>query len=416
MRKALTLYELNHLVTKLVAQAMPAGYWVQAELSEANERGGHCYMELVEKAPDMSTPVARASAKCWRTRWSVLGPAFEQATGQRMHAGIKVLLLVHAQFHEAYGFSWIVDDIDPTYTLGDMARQRQEIVRQLKVEGVFDLQKQLELPLFCQRVAVVSAATAAGYGDFCNQLTANDRGLRFHTELFEATMQGERVEATVIDALNRINRRLDEFDVVVIIRGGGGKADLSGFDTLLLAENVANFPLPVITGIGHDRDESVADMVSFMRVKTPTAAATLLVDHLAAVYDRVEDSRRRIVASVERRMEREGGRLERVTRRMPAAFGMTRARREAAVDRLWARLLSALRGGMAARKHRVEMAQARLEALDPQRVLQRGYSITLHGGRAVRDAATLRPGDVIVTRVAKGRVESVVAPGKDMKK
>lgn len=413
MRKALTLYELNHLVSRVVAQSMAEGYWVQAELSEANERGGHCYMELVEKAEGMSTPVARASAKCWRTRWSVLGPAFEHATGQRMHAGMKVLLLVHAQFHEAYGFSWIVDDIDPTYTLGDMERQRQDIVRQLKAEGVYDLQKQLRLPLFCQRVAVVSAATAAGYGDFCKQLAANGYGLQFHTELFEATMQGERVEATVIDALNRINRRADEFDVVVIIRGGGGKADLSGFDTLLLAENVANFPLPIVTGIGHDRDESVIDMVSFVRVKTPTAAATLLVDHLAAVYERVEDWRRRIVAGVERRMEREAERLAHVTRRMPAAFGMVRARREAAVDRLWTRLAGAVRSGMAAQRHRVEMAQARMEALDPQRVLQRGYSITLHDGRAVRDADELRPGDVIVTRVAKGKVESVVARGKE---
>lgn len=460
MREALSLYELNHQVATLVGRGLPGCYWVRAELAEARERSGHCYMDLVEKSPGMNTPVARASAKCWRSTWAVLGPAFERATGQRMHAGMKVMLMVHAQFHETYGFSWIVDDIDPSYTLGDMERKRQEIVRKLKEEGVFDLQKHLDLPLFCQRVAVVSTATAAGYGDFCNQLGVNDYGLVFHTELFEAVMQGEQVETSVVGALNRICRRQDDFDVVVIIRGGGGKADLSGFDTLVLGENVANFPLPIITGIGHDRDESIIDMVSFLRVKTPTAAAAYLVDHLSAVYARVEDCRLRMANSVRRRMEREAERLRRIVGQLPTAFGMVKARREAAVDRLWARLDASARRTVAdrrhhtalladrigpsarrivdnrrhhlalladriapavqrivtARRHGLEMIGVRLEALDPQRVLQRGYSITLHEGRAVRDAADVKPGDVIVTRVAAGTVESVVTKKDDTTK
>ena len=200
--KHLTLYELNSLVRAAIEQVMPHEYWVEAELSEAKEWGGHCYMDLIQKDEHTNTPVARASAKCWKSTWMLLRPHFERVTGQRLHAGMKVLLKVFAQFHENYGFSWIVTDIDPTYTMGDMARKRQEIIRQLKEEGVFDLQKELTLPLFAQRIAVISSANAAGYGDFCNQLADNEYGYAFHTQLFPAVMQGEGVEQSVISALN----------------------------------------------------------------------------------------------------------------------------------------------------------------------------------------------------------------------
>ena len=281
-REWVSLYELNRLVREVIETEMPREYWVEAELSECRESRGHCYMELIEKDSQSATPIARASAKCWASKWSVVRPYFERTTGQVLHAGMKVLLKVYAQFHEAYGFSWIVTDIDPTYTLGDMARKRQEIIRQLKEEGIFDLQKELELPLFCQHIAVISSETAAGYGDFCNQLADNPYGFQFRTQLFPAIMQGEGVEQSIIAALNRIyesqsnhNSQVSilnsHFDCVVIIRGGGATSDMSGFDTLALAENVANFPLPIITGIGHDRDESILDMVSHTRVKTPTA-------------------------------------------------------------------------------------------------------------------------------------------------
>ena len=260
----ITLLELNRLVREVIECEIPNEYWVEAELSECRESRGHCYMELVQYDEDRAaTPLARASAKCWASKWMLIRPGFERTTGQRLHAGMKVLLKVYAQFHEAFGFSWIVTDIDPTYTLGDMARKRQEIIRQLKAEGVFDLQKELRLPLFCQRIAVISSETAAGYGDFCNQLADNPYGFRFETRLFPATMQGEGVEQSIIAALERIYTATQEdgFDAVVIIRGGGATSDMSGFDTLALAENVANFPLPIITGIGHDRDESILDMV-----------------------------------------------------------------------------------------------------------------------------------------------------------
>ncbi len=258
-------------------------------------------MELVEKDEQSHTPIARASAKCWATSWNLIRPHFERNTGQSLRAGMKVLLKVYAQFHETCGFSWIVTDIDPTFTIGDMARKRQEIIRQLKEEGVFDLQKELRLPLFCQRIAVISSETAAGYGDFCNQLADNPYGFKFETRLFPAIMQGEGVEQSIIAALEQIflmqteNKVLNsQFDCVVIIRGGGATSDMSGFDTLALAENVANFPLPIITGIGHDRDESILDMISHIRVKTPTAAAAFLIDHLKTVLDAINDAQGRL--------------------------------------------------------------------------------------------------------------------------
>ena len=265
MKQTLSLLELNQLLAEVIEVGMPREYWVEAEISELREVRGHCYIDLIEKAEGTNTPVARASAKCWANTWSTVGPLFEKVTGQRLHTGMKVLMLVGANFHPAYGFSWIISDIDPTYTLGDMTKRRQEIIRQLQEEGVFDLQRELQFPLFCLNIAVVSSQTAAGYGDFVNQLA--DSPYEFRTQLYPATMQGEQVEQSIIEALNCIYHDIDNFDCVVIIRGGGATADLSGFDTLALAENVAQFPLPIITGIGHDRDESVLDMVrSYMKL------------------------------------------------------------------------------------------------------------------------------------------------------
>ena len=225
-KKSVTLYELNNLIKEVIESELSNEYWVEAELSECRENRGHCYMELIQKDERTATPIAKASAKCWASKWLVIKPYFERTTGQRLSAGMKVLLKVYAQFHEAYGFSWIVTDIDPTYTMGDMARKRQEIIRQLKAEGVFDLQKELSLPLFCQRIAVISSETAAGYGDFCNQLADNPYGFQFRTWLFPAIMQGEGIEKSIIEALNRINAVCDDFDAVVIIRGGGATSDM----------------------------------------------------------------------------------------------------------------------------------------------------------------------------------------------
>lgn len=406
---ALSLYELNQMVADAISMGMPDDYWVEAELSEAHEVRGHCYMELVQKDLFGNTPVARASAKCWKSTWMKIRPRFERVTGQQLHAGMKVMLKVRADFHAAYGFSWIVSDIDPTYTMGDMARKRQEIVNQLREEGVFDLQKELEIPMFAQRIAVVSSENAAGYGDFCNQLADNEYGFVFQTMLFPAIMQGEQVEQSVIAALNNINNVVDDFDVVVIIRGGGATADLSGFDTLALAENVANFPLPIITGIGHDRDESVLDMVSHTRVKTPTAAAAFLIDHLAEVMSRIDECQTAVVAYVNRRMEMERMRLDRFSTHLAASCKELLLNKRHRVELLAGNLPSLVMRRMMAERHRTDMLEQRANALDPRLLLKRGYSFTLHEGKIVRDASTLKPGDEIETRLEKGRVKSIVS-------
>lgn len=378
------MLELNRMVRESIECEMPEEYWVEAELSECRETRGHCYMELIQKDELSATPVAKAPAKCWANKWLTIRPYFERITGQQLHAGMKVLLQVYPQFHEAYGFSWIVNDIDPTYTIGDMARKRQEIIKKLKDEGVFDLQKELQLPMFCQRIAVISSQTAAGYGDFCNQLADNPYGFKFETQLFPATMQGEGVEQSIINALERIYDT--DYDCVVIIRGGGATSDMSGFDTLALAENVANFPIPIITGIGHERDESILDMVSHTRVKTPTAAAAFLIEHLKEVLDVIDNSQ------------------DRITR----FFSLVKTRQESKLDMLEQRMRTSIDRRLTSESHKLELISEKLKALDPTLLLARGYSITMHNGHAVKDASALAPGTEIETRLAKGTIHSII--------
>ena len=343
-------------------------------------------MELIEKDEHSATPIAKASAKCWASKWMLVRPYFERTTGQHLSAGMKVLLKVYPQFHEAFGFSWIVTDIDPTYTMGDMARKRQEIIRQLKEEGVFELQKELELPVFSQRIAVISSETAAGYGDFCNQLADNPYGLQFRTWLFPAIMQGEGTEQSIIAALEKIYSIVTQFDCVVIIRGGGATSDMSGFDTLELAENVANFPIPIITGIGHDRDECILDMVSHTRVKTPTAAAALLIDHLKDVLDTIESAQNLITHYAQQKLTALNTQLSTMEFKIPMLS-----------DR---RLMT--------EKHRLQLLEEKVKSLDPNLLLKRGYSITFHNGKAIRDPHSLQKGDEIETRFEKGMIKSTI--------
>lgn len=404
--KRFSLFELNSLVREVVESEMPDEYWVEAELSDCRESRGHYYMELIQKDEHSATPIAKAPARCWASKWMMIRPYFERTTGQQLHAGMKVLLKVYAQFHEAYGFAWIVTDIDPTYTLGDMARKRQEIIRQLKEEGVFDLQKELSLPLFCQRIAVISSETAAGYGDFCNQLADNPYGFQFETQLFPAIMQGEEVEKSIIAALERIYDT--DYDAVVIIRGGGATSDMSGFDTLALAENVANFPLPIITGIGHDRDESILDMVSHTRVKTPTAAAAFLIDHLKEVLDVIDASQERITSLALQKLSTLHSQFSIVQETIPRLFSIVKTRQEAKLDAFYQRLLTALDHRLTSERHRMELMEEKVKALDPTLLLKRGYSITLFNGRAVRDPQMLKEGDEIETRIEKGVIISKV--------
>ena len=403
-----SLLELNRLVRATIEDTLCEQYWLEAEIGQIGENNGHCYLEFIQKVEGHNTPVARAKAKCWRNVWGSVRPYFEHTTGQTLTLGMKVLVLVHPDFHEAFGFSWIVDDIDPRFTLGDMARRRQEIIRQLKAEGVFDLNRELPLPLFTQRIAVISSSTAAGYGDFCRQLEENKRGFRFSVTLYESLMQGEGVERSIISALDKINAHIDDYDCVVIIRGGGATSDMSGFDSLLLAENVANFPLPVITGIGHDRDECILDMVSHTRVKTPTAAAAFLIDRLEQVARRIDDAADRITSYVQHRMEIEKMRLSRAAERIPILFSFVKSKQENKMETLNQRIASAVQRLIDRRRHTLDILEQRTKSLDPTLLLQRGYTITLVNGHALRSPSAVKPGDIIVTRLADGTVKSTV--------
>ncbi len=429
--KTLTLYELNGLVRGALESALQEQYWVQAELSEVHEAyNGHCYMEFVQKAKNGRDLVAKARGIVWAETYGLLKPAFEKATGRPLSRGIKVLVKVEVNFHELYGYSLNVRDIDPTYTLGDIERLRREILEKLEAAGILNDNKGIPLPRSANRIAVISSATAAGYGDFRNQLLRNEYRLRFTVKLFPAVMQGERVEKTVLDALNLIAAERDNWDAVVIIRGGGATSDLSGFDSYPLSEACAQFPLPVITGIGHDRDETVLDFVAHTRVKTPTAAAAFLVGHQSAEAARIEEAARAIRESAGERMEGERQRLVRLSLRLASVVSQVRAGREHRLAQLASLLAQACRQRLSGERHKMEiidgklagataarmererfrlqLLRQRVEAADPVLLLRRGYSMTFVGGKLARRASELKKGDEITTRLAEGEVRSVV--------
>ena len=425
---ALSLVELNGLVRQSIRTCLPDEYWVQAELSDVRANySGHCYLEFVQKDPKSNALLAKARGIIWSNVYMRLRPYFERETGQAFVSGIKVLVKVTVDFHELYGYSLTVVDIDPTYTLGDMARRRREILKRLEGEGVLTLNKELDFPYLTQRIAVISSATAAGYGDFCNQLFHNAWDFVFYVRLFPAIMQGDKVEETIIRALEQIYQEIDHWDAVVIIRGGGATSDLSGFDTYELAAHCAQFPLPVITGIGHDRDDTVLDMVSHTRVKTPTAAAEFLISRMREVAEELESYREQIRQGVPERLEREKERLDRWVTRIPGKVLMrlqaeqfrqenlarrmqmawqTRLVHEQYRLQLSQRLTQAVTARLQKEEHRLELLEQQVKAASPEVLLKKGYSITLKNGKAVTDASELQPGDEVQTRLAKGTVNS----------
>ncbi len=374
------------MACKAVAAALPGDYWVEAELLSIRETHGNCYMELVQKDMLSSDLLAQASARCWQTRWREVSRNFIQATGDWPIVGMKLLLHVTIQFHARYGYALIVNDIDPAYTLGEIALKRQEVIQKLKDEGVYELQHGLTLPLFAQRIAVISSDTAAGYGDFCNQLMSNNYGFAFKVTLFASVMQGERVSQSVISQLEEIYRRIEEFDCVVIIRGGGATSDMNAFDALDVAENVANFPLPVVTGIGHDRDECVLDLIAYYKAKTPTAAADFLVEHLEAVWQRVEAAQETIKREALQYCTQRKGELQLLSLRL-----------DNAVKALFER-----------KNHELDLLSQRINGLDPMLLLHRGYTMTLRDGRLVKQASALEAGQELETVFEDGRVKSII--------
>ena len=407
--EALSLYDLNALVRRSLEQCLPDEYWVQAELSDVRTNStGHCYLEFIQKDPRSNNLIAKARGTIWANVYRLLKPYFEESTGQAFVSGIKVLVQVTVSFHELYGYSLTVQDIDPTYTLGDMARRRREILKQLEEEGVLTLNKELEMPVLPQRIAVVSSPTAAGYGDFCHQLKNNSRGFFFHTELFPALMQGDRVEESVLSALDAILNRQEDFDAVVIIRGGGATSDLSGFDTYLLAAACAQFPVPIITGIGHERDDTVLDSVAHTRVKTPTAAAEYLINCMDLAADELEVLISQLHESVRSRLTEEHRKLISYRNRIPSA--VVRRVSDAKLALLTTRkdISLAVQTLLSRQRHRLELLQQRLADASPEKMLARGYSITLKDGKVVKNGDVLQLNDEIVTRLYQGEIVSIV--------
>ena len=407
MKETLSLYELGRLIRLTLSRGLPDAYWVRAELSEVREAyNGHCYIELVQKAERGNALVAKARGTIWASIYNMLRPYFENATGQRFAAGINVLMQVTVDYHEQYGLSLTVHDIDPTYTLGDMARRRREILRQLEAEGVLTLNKDLHMPLLPQRIAVISAAGAAGYGDFCDQLMNNPYGFAFYPRLFPAVMQGDKVESSIIAALDTIAAERDHWDVVVIIRGGGATSDLSGFDTYPLAANCAQFPLPIITGIGHERDDTVLDTVAHPRVKTPTAAAEYLIGALADAAAHHEALVHRLTMGLTQRLHREEQRLQQLATRLPAGFAIMQARQQHRMAQIESTLHTALQHTLIKQQHRLELLEKAVESASPSHILKRGYTITRCNGKVVTSASKVPQGAMLTTEWADGTVTS----------
>ncbi|MDE6134731.1 MAG: exodeoxyribonuclease VII large subunit [Muribaculaceae bacterium] len=399
----LTLAELNRRITGVLAVAPGlSDVWVTAETSDLRLSGGHCYMELLQK-DSAGRITARSRAVIWASAYGRIAAKFAEATGSALRSDMKIMVRANVNFHAVYGLSLVVTDIDPGYTVGDLARRRNEIIARLKADGVIDLNRTLGWADTPCRVAVISAPGAAGYGDFMKHLHLNPSRFRFTTRLFPASMQGAQAVPDIIAALEEVMTRLECFDCVVIIRGGGAGSDLACFDDYDLASNVAQFPLPVVIGIGHERDITVLDYVANSRVKTPTAAAELLIGRMADAYGRMLATGRDIMNTVLERLSGESRQLAYWEGNLPALVRnvLDREHRRTGPDIAMA-IATAARAILRRHADRLHATGEILEALSPEATLRRGYSITRINGRAVTDSNSLAPGDVISTTFASG--------------
>ena len=427
----MTLSAFNARIEQLIGgEAMLQNQWVIAETSDLRlNRSGHCYLELIEK-DGQGVTIARVGAAIWANKYRTLYYDFQRATGQTLASGMKVLVNVTATYHRLYGMKVIINDIDPNYTLGDMARQRQEIINRLKAEGILDMNKELPWPEVPQRIAIISAEGAAGYGDFMNQLQGNPYGLQFYTCLFHAVMQGDQTVPTVLGALDRINRHIDMFDCVVIIRGGGSTSDLNSFDNYDLASTIAQFPIPVIVGIGHERDVTVLDDVASIRVKTPTAAAEWLIQCGTTALSRLNELQEAVVTSVRdtvsqareqlayftsmipatarRIIDTNRIRLDNHARNIPVAATNLIASQRTRLERSVERIGDALQGIMQREQQRLQALDDKATLLSPVNTLRRGYSLVKRGDRYISTASDLQPGDQVTLQFAVGDAEATI--------
>lgn len=425
----ITLGELQQMVRQTIDERFALPLWVCAEIAEIKvNQSGHCYLSLIEKREGDGLPAAQARAVIWRSHYPRLAAWFEAASGTPLAVGIRLLAKVHVTYHELYGFSLQITDIDPSYTLGDLERQRRETIARLQADGVWEMNRELPLPMPVQRVAVVSSAQAAGYQDFCQELARSP--YRFRVELFEAFMQGRAAEESIVAALCAVAGRQEEFDAVVLIRGGGSRNDLVCFDAYRLCSHVAQFPLPVLTGIGHDKDTSVADLVAAVALKTPTAVAGWLVDRMAEAVAALDAAARELRELSRERMQREALQLTREAAelrqsasqlvaghrlRMERISGEVRRlstavieSRKATVKHLAAELPAAVRGFMERRGARLAAAADLVAARSPERILRLGFAVVRSGGTARTSVRGVNPGDLLEVELADGRLTATV--------
>lgn len=403
----ITLSELQRLVKRTLEERFALPLWVSAEISDLKVNySGHCYLELVEKGGANGVPTAQARAVIWRSSYPRLAGYFEAETGQPLGAGMQILAKVLVSYHELYGFSLQITDLDPAYTLGEMERQRQQTIAQLQSDGVWEMNRQVPMPEIVQRIAVVSSAQAAGYQDFCKELAKSP--YRFRLTLFDAFMQGAAAEESIIGALCAVAARAEEFDAVVVIRGGGSRSDLNCFNAYRLCAHIAQFPLPVITGIGHDKDVSVADMVAHQALKTPTAVAGWLVERMEQADARLDSAALQLHDATMALLHGAEVRLERLAGDLRQACGMRTARENARLEHWTAMLPEATRTFLERERLRLENAAQTIAAHAPERILRLGFAVVRKEGRALLSAAELAPGDCLHIELADGGIEAAV--------
>ena len=403
----ITLRELQRRVKSTLEGQFALPVWVSAEISEIKVNySGHCYLELVEKGGDNGVPTAQARAVVWRSHYPRISGYFEAETGQRLAAGIKILAKVLVSYHELYGFSLQITDIDPSYTLGDMERQRQQTIAQLQQDGVWEMNREVPMPTVVQRIAIVSSANAAGYQDFCKELGKSP--YRFELTLFDAFMQGAAAEESIVAALCSVADRTEDFDAVVLIRGGGSRSDLNCFNAYRLCAHVAQFPLPVVTGIGHDKDTSVADMVAHTALKTPTAVAGWLVERMTEVDGWLDYAALQLHDTTTAAMHASEVLLERLSGEVRRLSSELLTRQSLRLEHFTGLLPDAARDFLARQTTRLENAAELIAGRSPERILRLGFAVVRSGGRAVTSAAAVAAGEQIEIEVSDGKINATV--------
>jgi exodeoxyribonuclease VII large subunit len=411
--KHITLSQLQQRIKSVIEQGLPLPLWVVAEIAECKVNySGHCYLELVEKTETTDSkaatgvPKAQARAVIWRSQYAMLSAYFESQTGSRLTAGMKILAKVTVSYHELYGLSLQITDLDPSYTLGEVERQKQLTINQLQADGVWDCNREVALPTLVQRLAVVSSASAAGYRDFCQELQRSPYAFRH--SLFEAVMQGAAAEESICAALSAIAEREDEFDAVIIIRGGGSSSDLSCFNSYRICSYVEQFPLAVITGIGHDKDVSVADMVAHTPLKTPTAVAAWLDERMALLEGKIDeaaqlliDAARTKTAAEQLRVERWAGLIRELAKRMCE-------RELSRLTLLQEQLRAAAERTIERESSRLRLAVELVEAHNPQQILRRGFAVVRLGGKAMTHTDGVKCGEQIEIELIDGTLQAEV--------